>query len=43
MVILKRVMAFSAVAEAQGASRAQIRSDPQTGFTAGSKIPREPR
>src|SRR6516162_2472159 len=31
------VMAFSAVAEAQGSSRAQIRSDRQNGFTAGSK------
>src|SRR5262245_815468 len=37
------VMAFSAVAEAQGSSRAQIRNDPQNGFTRPLEIPREPR
>jgi hypothetical protein len=36
-------MAFSAVAEAQGSSRAQIRNDPQNGFTRPLEIPREPR
>jgi hypothetical protein len=36
-------MAFSAVAEAQGSSRAQIRSDRQSGFTRPLEIPREPR
>jgi len=37
MVVLQRVMACSAVAEAQGSSRAQIRSPQQNGFTARSK------
>src|SRR5262245_17033186 len=37
MAVLQRVMAFSAVAEAQGSSRAQIRSRRQNGFTARSK------
>jgi hypothetical protein len=36
-------MAFSAVAEAQGSSRAQIRNDPQNGFTRPLEIPRQPR
>ena len=36
-------MAFPAVAEAQGSSRAQIRSDRQNGFTRPLEIPREPR
>jgi len=36
-------MAFPAVAEAQGSSRAQIRIDRQNGFTRPLEIPREPR
>jgi hypothetical protein len=36
-------MAFSAVAEAQGSSRAQVRNDPQNGFTRPLEIRRAPR